>query len=158
MFCLQREAQQPLFTVTFLHFSHLSPCRSQKSGWAVPRAHCRLQQRRGSSMLAVPGSRLASSGCLRQTTHSLSWKKKWETDCSIVLLLLNVLALAYFIKHRIIGSLNIWVATFKGHPVQLPCNEQGHLQQIRLLRTPSTLTLSVSTDRASTTSLGSLKA
>jgi len=46
--------------------------------------------------------------------------------------------------------------TLKGHLVQPPCNEQGHLQQIRLLRAPSSLTLSISRDRVSTTSLGIL--
>jgi len=44
----------------------------------------------------------------------------------------------------------------KGHLKQLPCNEQGHLQQIRMLRALSSLTLNVSRDRASTTSLGHL--
>ena len=34
--------------------------------------------------------------------------------------------------------------TFKGHRVQLPCSEQGHLQLHQVLRAPSSLTLSVS--------------
>jgi len=42
--------------------------------------------------------------------------------------------------------------TLKGHLVQLLCKEQGHL----LLRAPSSLTLSVSKNRASTSSLGNL--
>jgi len=46
--------------------------------------------------------------------------------------------------------------TLKGHVVQPLCNEQGHLQQIRLLRAPSRLALHVSEDEASTTSLGNL--
>ncbi|KAK4827482.1 hypothetical protein QYF61_018782, partial [Mycteria americana] len=46
--------------------------------------------------------------------------------------------------------------TFKGHLVQPPCNEQGHLQLDRLLRAPSNLTLNVSRDGASATSLGNL--
>ena len=39
-----------------------------------------------------------------------------------------------------------------GHPVQLPCNEQGHLHVIKELRTLSSLTLNVSRDGASTAS------
>ena len=46
--------------------------------------------------------------------------------------------------------------TFKGHPVQLPCNEQGHLQLHQVLRALSSLTLSVSSDGTLTTSLGNL--
>ena len=42
--------------------------------------------------------------------------------------------------------------TFKDYLVQLPCNEQGHLQH----RAPSRLTLNVFKDGASTTSLGKL--
>ena len=34
----------------------------------------------------------------------------------------------------------------KGHLVQMPCNEQGHLQQIRVLRAPCSLTLHVCGD------------
>jgi len=44
--------------------------------------------------------------------------------------------------------------TFQGHPVQPPCTEQGIFNQIRLLRAPSNLTLNVSRDGASTTSMG----
>ena len=46
--------------------------------------------------------------------------------------------------------------TFKGYLVQLPCNEQGHLQLHQVLRAPSSLTLSASKDGTPTTSLGSL--
>ena len=34
--------------------------------------------------------------------------------------------------------------TFKGHPVQLPCNEQGHAQLDQGAQSPSSLTLDVS--------------
>ena len=57
--------------------------------------------------------------------------------------------------HRIMESFEL-EETFKGHLVQLPCNEQGCLHYIRLLRAPSSLTLSVSTDGVSTTYLGNL--
>ena len=46
--------------------------------------------------------------------------------------------------------------SLKCHLVQLPCNEQGHLQIEKVLRAPSGLTLSVSRDGASVTSLGNL--
>ena len=46
--------------------------------------------------------------------------------------------------------------TLRCHLVQLPCHEQGHLQLHQVLRAPSSLTLSVSKDRAFTTSLGQL--
>jgi len=46
--------------------------------------------------------------------------------------------------------------TFKGHLVQLPCNEQGHLQLDQVLRALSSLTLNVSRNGASPTSLGNL--
>ena len=46
--------------------------------------------------------------------------------------------------------------TLKGHLVQIPCSEQGHLQLHQVLRAPSSLTLRVSKDGASTTSLGNL--
>ena len=40
--------------------------------------------------------------------------------------------------------------------IQLPCSKQGHLQLHQVLRALSSLTLNVSRDRASTTSLGNL--
>jgi len=43
-----------------------------------------------------------------------------------------------------------------GYLVQLLCNEQGHYSQIRLPRALSSLTLKVSRDRASNTTLGNL--
>ena len=43
--------------------------------------------------------------------------------------------------------------TLKSHLVQLPCNEQGHLQLHQMLRAPFSLTLDVSKDGASSTSL-----
>ena len=46
--------------------------------------------------------------------------------------------------------------TLKGHLVQPPCNEQGHSQVDQVLRAPSSLTLGVTRDGASTTSLSSL--
>jgi len=46
--------------------------------------------------------------------------------------------------------------TSKGHLVQRPCNEQRHLQLHQVLRVLFSLTLSVSKDGASTTSLGNL--
>ena len=45
---------------------------------------------------------------------------------------------------------------FKGHLVQLPCNEQGHPQLYEVLKAPTSLTLNVSRDGSSTTSLGNL--
>jgi len=44
----------------------------------------------------------------------------------------------------------------KGRLVQFLCNKQGHLQLHQVLRAPSSLTLGVSRDGASTTSLGNL--
>uniref|UniRef100_A0A8C9L6Q9 Uncharacterized protein n=1 Tax=Pavo cristatus TaxID=9049 RepID=A0A8C9L6Q9_PAVCR len=45
----------------------------------------------------------------------------------------------------------------KGHLIQLPCNEQGQdLEVHQVLRAPSSLTMSVSRDGASDTSLGNL--
>ena len=58
-----------------------------------------------------------------------------------------------------VDSITEWLemeGTLKGHLVQLPCSEQGRLQCHQVLRAPSSLTLSVSRDRASTTSLGNL--
>ena len=46
--------------------------------------------------------------------------------------------------------------TFKGHLVQLPCDEQGHLQLDQVLRAQSSLTFSVSRNGASTTSVSKL--
>ena len=46
--------------------------------------------------------------------------------------------------------------TFKGHQVQLPCNEEGHLQLHQVLRSMSSPTLRVSRDEAYTTSLCNL--
>jgi len=46
--------------------------------------------------------------------------------------------------------------TLKGHVVQLPCNEQGHLQLDQAFRAPSSLTFYVSRDGAATASLGNL--
>ena len=43
--------------------------------------------------------------------------------------------------------------TFKG-PFQLPCSEQGHVQFDQVARALSSLTLDVSRDGVSTTSLG----
>lgn len=57
--------------------------------------------------------------------------------------------------HGIIKSFGLEV-TFKGHIAQPPCNDQGELQQIRLLRALPSLTLNVSRAGASSTSLSSL--
>ena len=46
--------------------------------------------------------------------------------------------------------------TFKGHLVQLSCNEQEHLQLNQVLRARSSLTLNVSRERTSTRLLESL--
>ena len=43
--------------------------------------------------------------------------------------------------------------TLKGYLVQFPCSEQGHPEPDQVLRTLSSLTLNVSRDRTSTTSL-----
>ena len=56
-------------------------------------------------------------------------------------------------NHRIVESLEL-EETFKGHLVQLPYSERGHLQLHQVLRAPSSLTLNVSRDGAPTTSLG----
>ena len=45
---------------------------------------------------------------------------------------------------------------FKGYLVQLPCNEQGHLQLHQVLRALPSLTLNVAGDGAFTISLGNL--
>ena len=58
-----------------------------------------------------------------------------------------------------VDSITEWLemeGTLKGHLVHLPCTEQGRLQCHQVLRAPSSLTLSVSRDRASITSLGNL--
>ena len=58
-----------------------------------------------------------------------------------------------------VDSITEWLemeGTLKGHLVHLPCTEQGRLQCHQVLRAPSSLTLSVSRDRASTSSLGNL--
>jgi len=47
--------------------------------------------------------------------------------------------------------------TLRSHLVQLPCNEQGHLQLHQVLRAPSSLTLGVSRVETSTTSLNLLQ-
>jgi len=49
---------------------------------------------------------------------------------------------------RIIESFEL-ERTIKGDPVQLLCNEQGHLQLHQVLRAPFSLTLYVSRDQAS---------
>ena len=46
--------------------------------------------------------------------------------------------------------------SLKSHLVQLPCNEQGHLQLHQVLRAPSSLILSVSRDGAPITNLVNL--
>ena len=56
---------------------------------------------------------------------------------------------------RIIKSSEL-EGTLKGHLVQPPCSEHGHPQVDQVLRAPSSLTLGVSRDGASTTSLGNL--
>jgi len=56
-------------------------------------------------------------------------------------------------NYRIIESLEL-EGTFRGHLVQLPCNEQGQHSSIRLPRAWSSLTLKVSRVGASTISLG----
>jgi len=53
--------------------------------------------------------------------------------------------------HRVLGSCEL-EGTCKGHLVQIPSSEQGHLQLDQVLRFPSGLTLCVSTDGASTSS------
>jgi len=60
------------------------------------------------------------------------------------------------IYHRIIEHFGV-EATFKGHPVPTPpAVSRDIFNQTRLLRAPSSLTLNVSTDGTSTTSLGNL--
>ena len=56
-----------------------------------------------------------------------------------------------------VDSITEWLemeGTLKGHLVHLPCTEQGRLQCHQVLRAPSSLTLNVSRDEASTNSLG----
>ena len=45
---------------------------------------------------------------------------------------------------------------FKDHLVQLPCNEQEHIELDQGVQSPFSLTLGVCRDGASTTSLGNL--
>ena len=58
-------------------------------------------------------------------------------------------------NHRILKSFEL-EGILKDHLVQLPCTEQGHLHLQQVLSAPSSLTLNISRDRASTTSLGNL--
>jgi len=62
------------------------------------------------------------------------------------------------VKHlSLFNHIVIWVGRdFWRSSLQLPCNEQGHLQLDQVLRALSSLTLSVSRDGAPTTSLGNL--
>ena len=57
--------------------------------------------------------------------------------------------------HRIIEWF-VLEGTFKGHLVQHPCNDRSIFNWIRLLRAPLSLTLNVSRNGISTTSLGNL--
>jgi len=66
-----------------------------------------------------------------------------------------VASVSYCESQTFVESLEL-EGTFKGHLVQLPCNEQGHHSHIRLPRASSSLALKVSRDGASTTSLGNL--
>ena len=54
--------------------------------------------------------------------------------------------------HRIIESFEL-EGTLKGHPVQLPCNEQGYPQLNQGAQSPSSLTLAVSRGRVTSPSL-----
>ena len=62
---------------------------------------------------------------------------------------------SFYIPDLFIESFEL-EGTIKGHLLQLPCNEQGHLQLDQMLEAPSSLTLSVFRDGAPTTSLGNL--
>ena len=59
------------------------------------------------------------------------------------------------VEKRTIESFDL-EGTFKGHLVQLPCSEQGHLQLDQVLRAPSSLTLGVSKGGAPITSKAAL--
>ena len=61
----------------------------------------------------------------------------------------------YFTDYRVIELFEL-EGTHKGHLVQFLWNEQGHPQLHQVLRALSNLTLGVSRDRTSTTSLGNL--
>jgi len=77
---------------------------------------------------------------------------KDKSKISIVDLLENP---SQFLK--IIPRITEWFGlegTFQGHLVQPPAMSRDIYHQTRLLRAPSNLTLNVSRDRASTTSLG----
>ena len=54
-------------------------------------------------------------------------------------------------NHEIIESFEL-EETLNGHVVLLPCNDQGHLHLHQVLKTPSSLTLTVSKDGALITS------
>jgi len=61
-----------------------------------------------------------------------------------------------FSDHSIIKQFGL-EGTFKGHRVQPPCNEQGHLQLDQVAQSPSKLTLNVASDGVSTTFSGQPK-
>ena len=63
-----------------------------------------------------------------------SWKQFW---CLLLLSKTNYLECEESFKIRITELLE---GTWKGHLVQLPCREQGHLQLHQVLRAPSSLT------------------
>ena len=64
-------------------------------------------------------------------------------------------SLVHWLFNRIIEWFEL-EEIIKGHLFKFPCNEEGHLQLHQVLGVQSRLTLSVSRDRASTTSLGNL--
>ena len=111
----------------------------------------------------VPSSSLLIPEGFQRLKAMKAWVTWWSrisrTSLAIAIYIKDLLGAQYmkkaFMKWELESSQNHRIEleeTFKDYLVQLPCNEQGHLQH----RAPSRLTLNVFKDGASTTSLGKL--